>query len=72
MGLRSFLEKQFVDVIQWTEPDSGVLAYRYPMTDLEIQNGAQLTVRCRCSQCSLSWMPWVSTGRHASVHTEGV
>ena len=45
MGLRGFLEKQFVDVIQWTEPDVGVLAYRYPMADLEIQNGAQLTVR---------------------------
>jgi len=45
MSLFSFIAKQFVDVIQWTEPESGVLAYRYPMQDQEIQNGAQLVVR---------------------------
>ena len=41
----SFFSKQFIDVIHWTEPDEGVLAYRYPMEDMEIQNGGQLTVR---------------------------
>ncbi len=45
MGLRDFIRKQFVDVIQWTETGDGVLAYRYPMQDMEIQYGAQLTVR---------------------------
>ncbi|MBI3775212.1 MAG: SPFH domain-containing protein [Gammaproteobacteria bacterium] len=45
MSLFSFISKQFVDVIQWTEPEAGVLAYRYPMQDQEIQNGAQLVVR---------------------------
>jgi membrane protease subunit (stomatin/prohibitin family) len=45
MGLRDFLSKQFIDVIQWTESEEGVLAFRYPMRDMEIQNGAQLTVR---------------------------
>lgn len=45
MSLFDFISKQFVDVIQWTEPESGVLAYRYPMQDQEIQNGAQLVVR---------------------------
>jgi membrane protease subunit (stomatin/prohibitin family) len=45
MSLRDFLRKQFVDVIHWTEADDGVLAYRYPMQDMEIQYGAQLTVR---------------------------
>jgi membrane protease subunit (stomatin/prohibitin family) len=45
MGLRDFISKQFVDVIQWTETGEGVLAYRYPMQDMEIQYGAQLTVR---------------------------
>lgn len=45
MGLRDFIRKQFVDVIQWTEVGDGVLAYRYPMQDMEIQYGAQLTVR---------------------------
>lgn len=45
MGLMSFLSKQFIDVIQWTEDEPGTLAYRYPMEDKEIQNGAQLVVR---------------------------
>jgi membrane protease subunit (stomatin/prohibitin family) len=45
MSLRDFLTKQLIDVIQWTEPEDGILAWRYPMQDMEIQNGAQLTVR---------------------------
>jgi membrane protease subunit (stomatin/prohibitin family) len=42
--LINFLAKQFIDVIAWNEPQDGILAYRYPMQDLEIQNGGQLTV----------------------------
>ena len=38
-------KKQFIDVIEWTEDQDGVLAYRYPTMDREIQSGAQLTVR---------------------------
>jgi membrane protease subunit (stomatin/prohibitin family) len=45
MSILGFLEKQFVDVIQWNEPEDGILATRYPMADMEIQNGGQLTVR---------------------------
>jgi len=45
MGIIDFIAKQFIDVIQWTEAEEGVLAHRYPMRDMEIQNGAQLTVR---------------------------
>src|SRR5260370_37788190 len=45
MSLRDFLKKQFIDVIHWTEPADGILAFRYPMQDMEIQNGGQLTVR---------------------------
>jgi membrane protease subunit (stomatin/prohibitin family) len=45
MGIINFVKKQFIDVIEWTESGDGVLAYRYPMRDQEIQNGAQLTVR---------------------------
>jgi membrane protease subunit (stomatin/prohibitin family) len=40
-----FIRKQFVDVLQWTEDSDGVLAWRYPIADMEIQNGASLTVR---------------------------
>jgi membrane protease subunit (stomatin/prohibitin family) len=45
MALMDFIKKQFIDVIHWTEEADGVLAYRFPMADMEIQNGAQLTVR---------------------------
>ena len=45
MTLRQFLGKQFIDVLQWNEPEDGILACRYPMLDMEIQSGGQLTVR---------------------------
>jgi len=45
MSVRDFITKQFIDVIEWVEPEEGILAYRYPMQDREIQNGGKLTVR---------------------------
>jgi membrane protease subunit (stomatin/prohibitin family) len=45
MAFTDFVKKQFIDVIEWLEEADGVLAYRYPMRDREIQTGAQLTVR---------------------------
>ena len=45
MGILDFIKKQFIDVIEWNESEDGVLAYRYPMQDNEIQSGAKLTVR---------------------------
>src|SRR6201981_767857 len=45
MSLRDFLSKQFIDVIEWVEPEDGILAYQFPMQDREIQNGGTLTVR---------------------------
>ncbi|TBO30335.1 hypothetical protein EYS42_11635 [Aquabacterium lacunae] len=45
MALMDFIKKQFVDVIEWNEEADGVLAWRYPFQDREIQNGAQLVVR---------------------------
>jgi membrane protease subunit (stomatin/prohibitin family) len=44
-NLKSFASKQFIDVINYVEPEDGILSYRYPMQDMEIQNGAKLTVR---------------------------
>jgi membrane protease subunit (stomatin/prohibitin family) len=44
-NLKSFAAKQFIDVISYVEPEDGILSYRYPMQDMEIQNGAKLTVR---------------------------
>ncbi len=62
----SFLSKQFIDVIQWTEPEDGILAYRYPMEDMEIQNGGKLTVRD--SQMAV----FVNEGRIADVFAPGL
>jgi membrane protease subunit (stomatin/prohibitin family) len=45
MGFLDFIKKQFIDIIQWTEDSDEVLAWRFPMRDMEIQQGAQLTVR---------------------------
>ena len=45
MALMDFIKKQFIDVIQWTEDGDGTLAWRFPMSGMEIQNGGQLVVR---------------------------
>ncbi len=45
MSLMDFIKKQFIDIIQWTEDGDDTLAWRFPMRDLEIQNGGSLTVR---------------------------
>ncbi|MBL0087137.1 MAG: SPFH domain-containing protein [Ideonella sp.] len=45
MSLMDFIKKQFIDILQWTEEGDGVLAWRYPMADMEIQYGGSLTVR---------------------------
>ncbi len=62
----SFFSKQFIDVIQWTETGDGTLAYRYPMEDMEIQNGGKLTVRD--SQSAV----FVNEGRIADVFSPGL
>ncbi len=66
MSLREFLGKQFIDVIQWTESDQNTLAWRYPMRDMEIQNGGQLTVRE--SQAAA----FVNEGRIADIFAPGL
>ena len=45
MSLMSFIKKQFIDIIHWTETGDDTLVWRFPTTDMEIQYGAQLTVR---------------------------
>ena len=45
MALMDFIKKQFIDILEWTEEGDGTLAWRYPMRDMEIQNGGQLVVR---------------------------
>jgi membrane protease subunit (stomatin/prohibitin family) len=45
MALMDFIKKQFIDILEWTEPRDGILAWRYPMAGNEIQYGGSLTVR---------------------------
>ena len=66
MSLHDFLEKQFIKVIQWTESDQDTLAWRFPMQDMEIMNGGQLTVRD--SQAAA----FVNEGRIADVFAPGL
>src|SRR5579883_1721481 len=66
MSLRDFIAKQWIDVIQWTESGQGTLAYRFPMQDMEIQNGGSLTVRE--SQMAV----FVNEGRIADVFAPGL
>lgn len=66
MTLASFISKQFIRVIQWNEDDEGLLSYRYPMQDMEIENGGQLTVRE--SQVAL----FVNEGKIADVLGPGL
>ncbi len=65
MSLMDFIKKQFIDVIQWTEDSDGTLAWRFPMSGMEIQNGGQLVVRE--SQMAL----FVNEGKAADVFGPG-
>jgi membrane protease subunit (stomatin/prohibitin family) len=66
VALVDFLAKQFISVIQWNEPEDGILAYRYPMRDMEIQNGGQLTV----SESQVA--AFVNEGRIADIFGPGL
>ena len=66
MALMDFIKKQFIDILQWTEDTDGTLAWRFPMAEMEIQNGASLTVRD--SQLAL----FVNEGTVADVFAPGM
>jgi len=66
MSLGEFLSKQFIRVIQWNESEDGTLAFRYPMQDMEIENGGRLVVRE--SQLAV----FVNEGRIADVFGPGL
>ena len=66
MALRDFLAKQFIEVMQWNEPEDGMLSYRYPMQDQEIMNGAKLTVR------ESQMAAFLNEGRMADVFGPGL
>jgi len=66
VALLDFISKQFIDVIEWTEDEDGILASRYPIADMEIQNNARLTVRE--SQMAV----FINEGRLADTFSPGL
>jgi len=64
--LANFIGKQFISVIQWNETEDGVLAFRYPMQDMEIESGGQLTVR------ESQMAAFINEGRIADVFGPGL
>lgn len=66
MGFGSFIRKQFIDIIEWTESADNVLAWRFPTADREIQYGGSLTVRE--SQAAV----FVNEGKVADVFGPGM
>ena len=65
MALWDGIKTQFIEVIEWTEASDEVLAYRFPVANHEIKDGAQLTVRE--SQLAL----FVDQGQVADVFAAG-
>ena len=61
----NFIKKQFIDIIQWENPDEETLVWRFPIADQEIQNGASLTVR------EAQMAMFVDEGRTADVFPAG-
>jgi membrane protease subunit (stomatin/prohibitin family) len=66
MTFGQFLGKQFIAVIEWNEPENGILSYRYPMHDQEIENGGKLTV----SESQMA--AFVNEGRIADIFSPGL
>ena len=61
----SFIRKQFIDVIEWPDPEDDQLIWRYPAIDREIQTGATLIVRE--SQLAM----FVDEGKTADIFAAG-
>jgi len=66
MSLRDFIAKQFIEVIEWNEPQDGMLSWRFPMRDQEIMSGAKLTVR------ESQMAAFLNEGRMADVFGPGL
>lgn len=45
MALMDFLNRQFIDVIEWVDDSRDTLSFRFPDDDKQIKNNAQLIVR---------------------------
>jgi membrane protease subunit (stomatin/prohibitin family) len=66
MGLFDKLRAEFIDIIEWLDPSSDTMIYRFERYHNEIKNGAKLTVRE--SQVAV----FVSEGQVADVFQPGM
>ena len=65
MSLMSFITKQLIEVIEWTDDSRDTLSYRWPDEDKDIKNGAQLIVR------ESQQVQFVSAGQFADLFNPG-
>lgn len=45
MGFLDSLKEQFIDVIEYTDPDNKIIVYKYVRPGNEIKQGARVIVR---------------------------
>jgi len=64
LGLKDFIKKQWLDIIQWEDDSQEAILYKFPMMDNEIQNNGKLIVRP--GQCAV----FLDEGRIADIFTE--
>ncbi len=64
MGLKNFIKKQWLDIIQWEDDSQETILYKFPMLDNEIQNNGKLIVRP--GQCAV----FLDEGRIADIFSE--
>jgi membrane protease subunit (stomatin/prohibitin family) len=64
MGFLDFVKKQFIDIIKWTEEGDEVLAWRFPMRDME-------SSRAPSSRCATQAALFVHQGKPADLFGPG-
>ena len=65
MGLLDWGKAQFIEIIEWLDDSNDIMAWRFPVRDQEIKNGARLV--CRESQEAT----FVHEGQFADTFTPG-
>jgi membrane protease subunit (stomatin/prohibitin family) len=45
MGLKDFIKKQFLEIIQWEDTSQDTMVYKFPVGDNEIMNNSKLIIR---------------------------
>jgi membrane protease subunit (stomatin/prohibitin family) len=65
VGIFDFVKRELIDIVEWLDPSSNTMVYRFERHNNEIKNGAKLVVRP--GQAAV----FVDEGRTADVFTPG-